>query len=37
MPQKTMGFQTGKISSRRGLGLQAFGLGGDYCEGRLFS
>ena len=26
-----------KIHPRRGLGLQAFGLGGDHCEGRLFS
>lgn len=38
--KKTMGFQSFKRennSSRRGLGLQAFGLGGDHCEGRLFS
>lgn len=25
------------VHPRRGLGLQAFGLGGDHCEGRLFS
>ena len=36
----TMGFQSFKREKnhpRRGLGLQAFGLGGDHCEGRLFS
>ena len=39
--KKTMGFQIFKrekfLHPWRGLGLQAFGLGGDHCEGRLFS
>lgn len=38
--KKLWGFKVSngkKNHPRRGLGLQAFGLGGDHCEGRLFS